>query len=243
MPLFLRNYGPAVAFGIPGILMFIATMIFWLGRRQYVRVPPTHGEDPDSFLQRGADRADAQVTGRDGPASSSPSAGAALAVAMLLCWAIGPAFWPEDFGFVITACLALGALIAFGGIGTSMQLERARGRHPDEAVDSVRAVLRILIVFALTTPFWSLFDQKASTWVLQGKTMVRAARPVVVAELAGEGSRADAGAEPAAGDADHPVQQHRAVSGAAAHGLGADGAAAHGLGHRVRRLRLDRARA
>jgi POT family proton-dependent oligopeptide transporter len=30
-------------------------------------------------------------------------------------------------------------------------------------------VLRILIVFALTTPFWSLFDQKASTWVIQGK--------------------------------------------------------------------------
>jgi POT family proton-dependent oligopeptide transporter len=53
-----------------------------------------------------------------------------------------------------------------------MQLERARGRHPDESVDSVRAVLRIIIVFALTTPFWSLFDQKASTWVLQGKTMV-----------------------------------------------------------------------
>jgi POT family proton-dependent oligopeptide transporter len=26
-------------------------------------------------------------------------------------------------------------------------------------------------VFALTTPFWSLFDQKASTWVIQGKAM------------------------------------------------------------------------
>ena len=91
---------------------------------------------------------------------------------MLLCWAIGPALWPEDFGFVITACLALGVLIAFGGVGTSMQLERARGRHPDATVDSVRAVLRIMIVFALTTPFWSLFDQKASTWVMQGKTMV-----------------------------------------------------------------------
>ena len=57
-----------------------------------------------------------------------------------------------------------------------MQLERARGVHPDEAVDGVRAVLRILIVFALTTPFWSLFDQKASTWVLQGNDDARAAR-------------------------------------------------------------------
>ena len=33
-------------------------------------------------------------------------------------------------------------------------------------------MLRILIVYALVTPFWSLFDQKASTWVLQGNQMV-----------------------------------------------------------------------
>ena len=27
-------------------------------------------------------------------------------------------------------------------------------------------------MFAIVSPFWSLFDQKASTWVLQGKQMV-----------------------------------------------------------------------
>lgn len=172
MPLFLRNYGPAVAFGIPGILMFIATFIFWLGRRKYVRVPPTRGEDPDSFynVSRTALRSDPQGQGR--PGLIVAAAGVAIAVGLLACWAFKPAFWPADFGFVISACLALGVLIAFGGIGVSMQLERARGSHADAAVDSVRAVLRILIVFALITPFWSLFDQKASTWVLQGKSMV-----------------------------------------------------------------------
>lgn len=75
-------------------------------------------------------------------------------------------------GFVAAACLALGLVIAFGGAGASLQLDRARAQHPDAAVDGVRAVLRILIVFALTTPFFSLFDQKASTWVLQGQDMV-----------------------------------------------------------------------
>ena len=40
-------------------------------------------------------------------------------------------------------------------------------------IDGVRAVLRILIVFALVTPFWSLFDQKASTWVLQADQMAK----------------------------------------------------------------------
>jgi proton-dependent oligopeptide transporter, POT family len=172
MPLFLRSYGPAVAFGIPGVLMFIATIIFWMGRKQYVRVPPTRGEDPHSFYNVARTALTTQAPGQGRNGFLVAMFGAALAVGMLLCWAFKPGFWPEDFGFVITACLALGSLIAFGGIGTSMQLERARGAHPDAAVDGVRAVLRIIIVFALTTPFWSLFDQKASTWVLQGKTMV-----------------------------------------------------------------------
>ncbi len=178
MPLFLRNFGPAVAFGIPGILMFIATLVFWLGRKQYVRVPPTRGEDPDSFFNVARTALTTQVAGQGRPGLLVAGAGVVLSAAMLLCWAlhawfgINLPFWPDDFHFVISACLALGALIAFGGIGVSMQLERARGRHPDAAVDSVRAVLRILIVFALTTPFWSLFDQKASTWVIQGKDMV-----------------------------------------------------------------------
>ena len=47
-PLTLEWYGPTVAFGVPGVLMFIATFIFWLGTRHYVQVPPS-GPDPDSF--------------------------------------------------------------------------------------------------------------------------------------------------------------------------------------------------
>ncbi|WP_449447882.1 POT-type proton-dependent oligopeptide transporter [Thermomonas brevis] len=177
MPLFLRNFGPAVAFGIPGVLMFLATFVFWLGRGRYVRVPPSRGEDLDSFFKVARTALLAQAPGQGRPGLLVAGAGALLAAAMLACWALHAGFdvelrfWPADFHFVITACLALGTLIAFGGIGVSMQLERARGRHPDVAVEGVRAVLRILIVFALTTPFWSLFDQKASTWVIQGKAM------------------------------------------------------------------------
>ena len=171
MPIFLREYGPAVAFGIPGILMGIATLIFWLGRRDYVRVPPTHGADPDSFLKVARTALTSRAAGQGRPGFFVAAFGAVLAVAILLCWAIRPAWWPGAFEFVISACLALGALIVFGGVGTWMQLERARGKHADAAVDSVRAVLRILIVFALVTPFWSLFDQKASTWILQGNEM------------------------------------------------------------------------
>jgi POT family proton-dependent oligopeptide transporter len=34
------NWGPRWAFGLPGILMFIATVIFWLGRNKMVHIPP-----------------------------------------------------------------------------------------------------------------------------------------------------------------------------------------------------------
>lgn len=39
-PILLEQYGPSLAFGVPGILMFAATFIFWIGRRQYTRIPP-----------------------------------------------------------------------------------------------------------------------------------------------------------------------------------------------------------
>jgi dipeptide/tripeptide permease len=42
-PLLLRYYGPEVAFGVPGVLMGIATIVFWMGRHKFVRVPPTPG--------------------------------------------------------------------------------------------------------------------------------------------------------------------------------------------------------
>ena len=40
-PWLLDNLGPGVAFGVPGVLMAIATYVFWLGRNKFVHVPPT----------------------------------------------------------------------------------------------------------------------------------------------------------------------------------------------------------
>ena len=39
-PWLLSNYGPAWAFGVPGIAMGIATLVFWLGRHKFVHIPP-----------------------------------------------------------------------------------------------------------------------------------------------------------------------------------------------------------
>jgi len=39
-PWLLDKYGPDVAFGVPGVLMLLATIVFWLGRYKFVHVPP-----------------------------------------------------------------------------------------------------------------------------------------------------------------------------------------------------------
>jgi proton-dependent oligopeptide transporter, POT family len=158
MPIFLKSLGPAIAFGIPGALMFVSTFILWVARKQYVMVPPTP-PDPNSFLNVCR------------TALASGTRGRVLAIISAVV-AIGSFLLIPKFGFVIAACLALVAVIGFGGIGVWMQLDAVRGRHSDEAIAGVRSVLRVLVLFALVTPFWSLFDQKASTWVLQANAMI-----------------------------------------------------------------------
>jgi POT family proton-dependent oligopeptide transporter len=50
IPELLARYGPSVAFAIPGVLMAIAVIIFYAGRRKYVNAPPT-GPNPHSFTR------------------------------------------------------------------------------------------------------------------------------------------------------------------------------------------------
>lgn len=165
MPLLLKNYGASVAFGVPGILMFIATVVLWLGRKKYVMVPPADVSDPHTFSKV---IRTALTTQRPGEGRM----GYWLAVAGVMGAVASFALIPT-LGFVISFCIALVVLLVGVGGGAYIQLDRARGIHPDVAVDGVRGVLRILVAFALVTPFFSLFDQKASTWVIQGNAMTK----------------------------------------------------------------------
>jgi POT family proton-dependent oligopeptide transporter len=174
MPWLIDVVDPRVAFGLPGALMLISTVVFYSGRRRYVMVPPAP-PNPDSFLRVVRTALLASAPGRGRPGLAVAAIGAVLAAGALVLAVAAAVGATEALDTVPAACLALVLVLGFGGAGTAIQLERARRAHSDEAVDGVRAVLRVLVLFALITPFWSLYDQKASTWVLQANAMAKPA--------------------------------------------------------------------
>lgn len=40
IPVLLDSYGPHIAFGVPGFLMLLATIVFWRGRKVFIAIPP-----------------------------------------------------------------------------------------------------------------------------------------------------------------------------------------------------------
>jgi len=176
MPWFLRWWGPAVAFGIPGLLMGLATLIFWFGRREYVNIAPTPPH-PDSFLSVAARLL---FSGdRDGRSNRLlAAAGGILALLFVVLGFVdlGRMLWLHATPIVGAAslwCLALVVAIGFAGAAVWRQLNQTPAGHSDEAIQGARHVIRIMVLFFLVTPFWSLFDQKASTWVLQAAGMTK----------------------------------------------------------------------
>jgi POT family proton-dependent oligopeptide transporter len=51
LPSVRDNFGYRWAFGIPGVAMLFATLIFWLGTPRYVRKPPVRGPQSGGFLK------------------------------------------------------------------------------------------------------------------------------------------------------------------------------------------------
>ncbi|MBL9172971.1 MAG: MFS transporter [Verrucomicrobiales bacterium] len=117
IPYLARKVGYGWAFGVPGILMGLATLIFWLGTPHYVRVPPARETRAAGLLAVFREAWRNRLPGQD--------------------------FW--------------------GG---------ASPRYSDEEISAARSILPVLSIFILIPPFWAMFDQHSSTWVLQARQMV-----------------------------------------------------------------------
>ena len=74
---------------------------------------------------------------------------------------------------LLRVCASKGADNLLGILGSRLFLgaHQTNLRFPAERIEETRNLLRVLIVFLMIIPFWSLFDQTMSSWVLQGEKM------------------------------------------------------------------------
>jgi POT family proton-dependent oligopeptide transporter len=171
IPWIWSRFGIRVAFAIPGILMLAATIVFWAGRNVFVHVPPKPGGRL-GLLDAASSTAFFLAVGHLFFSAGRPwhqlvalSAGFLTLGYLLFRWRQRLA--PDD-GFLAVTLTALGTWIRRPSRRFFQSVE---ARFGASVVEGPIAVLRILSVFFLGSFFWSLFDQKASAWVLQAKTM------------------------------------------------------------------------
>lgn len=118
IPFIYERFGAKLAFGIPGVLMFLATFIFFLGRKKYRRVPPS-GFPKQNFVS--------------------------------INW------------YVLTH------------LGNRKQhpalMDIAKEKYSHEAVEAIRSVWKVLLLFSFVPVYWMLSDQSTSEWVIQATKM------------------------------------------------------------------------
>lgn len=189
IPLFKEWWGWSVAFAIPGILMFIATAVFWMGRHTFVHVPARPGGTL-GLLDTLSGTFLALALGAllffpwEQPALPLGVAAGSLVLGLFVFKLRQDR--QQDDGFLAITFYAVGALLRGEGPrpadapGSSLHhLAQSRFWGPAvrkfglEATEGPVAVLKIISVFFLVSMFWALFDQHASTWIQQASMMDR----------------------------------------------------------------------
>ncbi len=206
IPWVRQTWGYSWAFGIPGIFMGLATLIFWLGRKQYKHIPPTQPTFLPALLCR-IFRGAPVACERFGGAAVNAATNTALGIASFIVIApivILLGYWAKNGGEQLVSLsggsstaaslCGLAALLLYvaailaavlklaetfnargfmGVLGTRLYRgsELTAARYSEKDRRATRNLLRVLAVFAMIIPFWSLFDQTMSSWVIQGKEM------------------------------------------------------------------------
>ncbi len=183
IPAIARHRGYGWAFGVPGILMGLATLIFWLGTKHYVRKPPARETKTAGFVKvylaalRNFDRNQGFLT-LAVVANFLSSLGLPLLAVPLMVY-VSLSHNAHPFVGQVTlviiglwyALLLAGVLLKWTNLPDAFW-SAARSRFSDAEIEAARSVSPILTVFAWIPIFWALFEQNSSTWVLQGTQMV-----------------------------------------------------------------------
>ncbi len=179
------------AFGVPGILMGLATFSFWLGRKEFVHVP-AHPGGRLGLLDVAA--GSALFMGLFGypvflsDLTSLPVT-IAICVSLVAVFAVLFGFRQKlalDDGFLTQTMLSIWAKLTQAKLPPGGPPEAgapdlrdhffygpAARRFGNAAAEGPIAVWRIISVFFLVSVFWALFDQHSSTWIEQAQQLDR----------------------------------------------------------------------
>ena len=181
--------GYSWAFGVPGILMALATLIFWIGTKHYIRKPPANETRTAGFFKvfleafRQSHKAPGDVRVASIISVLTSAVLPALATVGMLVVALCDIFSKTTPPVVLTigwvSVSILGSwfvLLLVASIWFRSELPEtfwagARGKFNAQEISAARSVAPILAVFSFIIPFWSLWDQSLSTWVMQGDQM------------------------------------------------------------------------
>jgi POT family proton-dependent oligopeptide transporter len=189
--------GTSVAFAIPGVLMFLATLIFWMGRRKFVHVPAKPGGKL-GLLDTLSSTALFMSLGHLFFTASQPWWVILLATVGFLglglaLFAARQRLAPDD-GFLAILLFTLVSLVrgdkdpARGGRETADEGAAVPTDSPPplaqsnfwgpavrrfglDAAEGPVAVLKIMSILFFICVFWALFDQHATTWIEQARKM------------------------------------------------------------------------
>ena len=186
------KYGPMIAFAVPGVLMGVATVIFWLGRNRFVKVPPKPGGHlglldfiaavlfflPFVALVFAREFIEAAFEGSaiaDMLGSVDAALWTTIGIITVASLSAGVAVFTRrqniepDPGFLAVMIYSLkNQKLRRPGMGF---FDVAKERYGQEGAEGPPAVLRIMLVFSMVSVFWALFDQHSSTWIKQAGLM------------------------------------------------------------------------
>ncbi len=178
------------AFGVPGILMGLATIAFWMGRKVFIHVPPTH-PGVRGLLDVASGTLLFMVVGHpmffhgDAGLGETLAICAAYFVGFVVLFAIRQRI-EEDDGFLAMTFYGARTKLLGGDPGAGEAPAEGRRDLRDhwlygpaarkwssELAEGPVAVWKIISVFLMVAVFWALFDQHGSTWIIQARDMDR----------------------------------------------------------------------
>lgn len=192
IPLLQIWFGWSVAFAVPGILMFIATIVFYMGRKDFVHVPAKPGGklgmlDAMSSIMLFLTFGSLFFTASQ-PIWMVVCVSISCMISGLLLFSYRQKLKKDDGFLAVSFYMAREwfsdlvarkpVLVTASGRGSGMKeigkiSNQASREFGEEAVEGFKAVLRIMSVFIMVSIFWALFDQHASSWIRQAEMMNR----------------------------------------------------------------------